>query len=129
MTWKVLAIALGAALGANLRYGVSLWAAKRWGVEFPFGTFLINVSGSFCIGLILTLGTTRLVLTEETRLFLVTGFLGGYTTFSTFSIEAVNLAISGRIGAALAYSGGSVVVGMAAAAAGIALASLGFGRK
>ena len=125
MLAKILSIALGASLGANLRYFLTIWAARKWGAEFPYGTLIINVVGSFGIGVILTLGTTRIALTESTRLFLVTGLLGGFTTFSTFSFESLELATSGRPAAALFYVGSSVGLGLVAAAAGVAVARIG----
>ena len=124
MGWNLFCISVGAALGANLRYAMSLWAAKLWGVDFPYGTMIINVLGSFFIGLLLTWGSTRGVLSEGTRLFCVTGLLGGFTTFSTFSYEAITLASSGRWDFAALYVGGSTVLGLAAAVMGGYLARL-----
>jgi CrcB protein len=92
---NILAIALGAAVGANLRYGLSIWAAQQWGTTFPYGTLIINVLGSCCIGLILTLAATRIALSAPWRLLLVTGLLGGFTTFSTFSYETYGLLVEG----------------------------------
>ena len=91
----ILVISLGAALGANLRYAVSIWAAQRWGAAFPYGTMLINVLGSFAIGLVLVLATTRIPLATAWQLLIVTGFLGGFTTFSTFSYETYGLLVGG----------------------------------
>jgi fluoride exporter len=91
----IAAIALGAAVGANLRYGVSLWAARQWGTAFPYGTLLINLSGSFAIGIVMVLLSARLVNSDAWRLLLVTGLLGGFTTFSSFSYENYTLLISG----------------------------------
>ncbi len=84
-------IALGAALGANLRYVISTWAAGRFGAAFPYGTLIINVSGSFVIGLFLTLIAGRFTTAPSLRLFFAIGFLGAYTTFSTFSFETLAL--------------------------------------
>jgi CrcB protein len=91
----MLMIALGAAAGANLRYALSLWAARQWGADFPYGTLLINVSGSFAIGVVMALLTTRFTSSDLWRPLLVTGLLGGFTTFSTFSYETSMLLISG----------------------------------
>src|SRR4029079_6432482 len=78
----ILAIGLGAAVGANLRYGLSIWAAQRWGTAFPYGCMLINVVVSFAMGLGMVLATTRLPIGNIWRLLIVTGFLGCFTTFS-----------------------------------------------
>ncbi|HEU5088564.1 MAG TPA: fluoride efflux transporter CrcB, partial [Roseiflexaceae bacterium] len=94
---NLVVIALGAAIGANLRYGLSLWAAQRWGAAFPYGTLMINVIGSFVIGLVLVLATSRITLSEPARLLLVTGLLGGFTTFSSFSFETYSLVTAGSI--------------------------------
>jgi CrcB protein len=91
----MLTIALGAAAGANLRYALSLWAARQWGAAFPYGTLLINVSGSFAIGVVMVLLTTRFSTGDFWSPLLVTGLLGGFTTFSTFSYETSTLLISG----------------------------------
>jgi CrcB protein len=85
-------IGLGGFLGANARYLLQQWAAGRWGADFPYGTMLVNISGSFVIALFLTLATGRLVIPLETRLFIAVGFLGGFTTFSSLSYETFLLA-------------------------------------
>lgn len=118
---NILAIAIGAAIGANLRYGIGLWAAQRLGTTWPYGTFIINLSGCLLIGLLLTLATNRLTLSEPMRLMLVTGLLGGFTTFSTFGYESVTLLNSGNWLAALSYVGGSVIGGLIAVIIGIGL--------
>jgi CrcB protein len=80
-------IGIGGFFGAIARYGVGLWIGQRWGRSFPLGTFVINVSGSFVIGLAMSLLTERLIVNPQWRLLLVVGFLGAYTTFSTFEYE------------------------------------------
>jgi CrcB protein len=117
-----LAVSAGGLLGANARYAVGLWAAERWGAFFPWGTLLINVSGSFLLGFYLTLVTERFIGRSTTRLFLATGFLGAFTTFSTFNYETLQLVQRGEVGAALAYVGVSLASGLMAVLAGIAAA-------
>ena len=91
-----LIIGLGGFLGAVARYAVSVWIGQRWGRVFPFGTFFINVSGSFLIALVMSLSTERLMINPQWRLFLAVGFLGAYTTFSTFEFETGNLLRDGE---------------------------------
>jgi CrcB protein len=122
MTLNIMMIALGAALGANLRYCLSLWAAQRFGTSFPYGTLIINVLGSFAIGIVLVLATTRLALSEPLRLLIVTGLLGGFTTFSSFSFEVYTLLTGGSWGAAALYVLGSFGLGMVGVFAGAGLA-------
>jgi fluoride exporter len=117
-----LAIALGGILGANARYLVSLLVAERLGTGFPYGTMLINVTGSLVIGFFLTLVTERLEVSPLWRLFFATGFLGAYTTFSSYTFETATLLREGAYGAALLYLFGSVVGGMVGVLAGIAAA-------
>src|SRR5512142_3518009 len=82
-----LIIGVGGFIGAITRYGVAVWIGQRWGRSFPLGTFVINVTGSFLIGLLMTLMTERIIENPQWRLLLVVGFLGAYTTFSTFEYE------------------------------------------
>ena len=84
---NILFIGLGGFLGAIARYGTALWIGERWGRTFPLGTFFVNVTGSFLIGLFMTLFTERFIVNPQWRLLLVVGFLGAYTTFSTFAYE------------------------------------------
>ena len=121
---SLLIVGIGGFLGANARYLVGGWLAERLGVAFPYGTLLINVSGSFIIGLFLSLITERLAVHPAVRLFFAIGFLGAYTTFSTFTLESLSLVQGGESRAALRNVAGSAALGLAAAAAGWALASL-----
>jgi len=117
-----LAISLGGVLGANTRYLVSLYVAERLGAAFPYGTLLINVSGSLIIGFFLTLAAERFTIDPLWRLFFATGFLGAYTTFSSYTFEAAQLVRDGSYGLALVYLFGSVLAGMIGVFAGIVAA-------
>ncbi len=116
-------VALGGAAGAAARYGVAQWAGARWGWTFPWGTFVVNVTGSLAIGLLVALLIGRGA-DPAYRLLLVTGFLGGYTTFSAFSLEALSLLETRRFGEGALYVGGSVLLGLIACFAGLAVGRL-----
>ena len=124
--WLTTTVAIGAGgfLGANARYLVGLWVSQRWGNTFPWGTLLINLSGSFVLGYYLTLVTERVSGSATTRLFVATGFLGAYTTFSTFAFETVTLFRQGDTRPALINALGSAALGVSGATAGILLAAL-----
>lgn len=119
---KLLMIGLGAFIGANLRYLVQTWSAARFGPDWPAGTLLVNISGSFVLAFFVTLATTRLIVSPNLRLFVAVGLLGGYTTFSSYMVETLNLIQTGRIGPTLFYFLGNVVFGMIAAIAGVFIA-------
>jgi len=88
---KILLVMVGGSLGALSRYAVSLWAAKLFGTRFPWGTLTVNLSGCFLIGLAFALGERGLsIMNPSMRLFFMTGFLGGLTTFSSFGLETMN---------------------------------------
>src|SRR5512142_697346 len=93
---RFLYISLGAVLGANFRYWLSDWATQRWGTTFPYGTLLINLSGSFLLGLFTVIATERLMLDPRWRVLFAVGFLGAYTTFSTYTYESVNMLLKGQ---------------------------------
>ena len=118
-------VGVGGFLGATARYALGRWIVDRVGAAFPYHTFLINVTGSFAVGVILTLLTGRLVADPAWRLFLVVGFLGGYTTFSSYTYEGLALMETGDWRGALWYVAGSNIVGLTAAYAGIVLARAG----
>jgi fluoride exporter len=119
---KPLWIGAGAFLGANLRYLLQTWTANRWGLDFPYGTLIINVSGSFVLGFFITLVTQRMVVSSEWRAFVAVGLLGGFTTFSSFSVEALNLLQTGRWLPATLYLAGNVCLGLVGAYLGVILA-------
>lgn len=118
---NVLMVALGGAIGAVMRYGVTMGSAKLAGVGFPAGTLFVNVSGSFLIGLGLELIARRFGASEPLRLLLLTGLLGGYTTFSAFSLDAIALHERGETLLALLYVAATVGLGIVAVVAGLAL--------
>jgi len=93
---NIFIIGIGGFLGAISRYGIALWIGQRWGRSFPLGTFAINVSGSFLIGLLMTLFAERFMVNPQWRLLLIVGFLGAYTTFSTFEYETGTLLKDGE---------------------------------
>jgi CrcB protein len=119
---EFLLISIGAALGANARYWLANWFAERCSAEYPWGTLFINVTGSLLIGLLVTLLGHRLLADPAYRLLLVTGFLGAYTTFSTFSYETVALLQTGAYLTALGNAINSVALGLTATVGGIWLA-------
>lgn len=121
---KYLWIGLGGFLGANARFLVQQWAAARWGADFPYGTMIANVTGSFIIALFLTLITEQFLVSPEFRLFVAVGFLGGFTTFSSFSFETFTLLRgSGWWSASLNFLG-NTVLGMMGVILGIMVAQL-----
>jgi CrcB protein len=117
----VAVLSLGGALGVNARYWLGVWMSRWTSPQFPWATFTINVSGSFAIGL-LTVGLARWLPHPNVRLLVLVGFLGGYTTFSTFSFDSLTLWERGEVGLSLASMAGSVVAGLLAAALGASIA-------
>lgn len=109
---KYLAISLGGILGANSRYLIADWAAQRFGAGFPYGTFIINISGSFLLGFFMAFLQDRAFIHPNYRLFFATGFCGAYTTFSTFTYESLRLWQDGSFLLAITNLFGSLVVGM-----------------
>jgi CrcB protein len=113
-------LVLAGAVGALLRYEVELGVRRTLGPRFPWGTLVINVSGSFVLGLLAGLAAHAGVSTSVVTV-VGTGLLGAYTTFSTFSVDTVGLVEHGRVRAAAANLGASLVLGLAAAGAGLAI--------
>jgi CrcB protein len=114
-----LAIAVAGAFGALARYGLDGWISRRSPTSFPWGTFVVNVTGSFVLGLVFVLTTERFRPDPWLRSAMTIGFLGAYTTFSTFSLESYRLVEDGAYGLALANVAGSVAAGLAAVYAGV----------
>ena len=119
---EYLLVGVGGFLGANARYVIGGVIAERLGAAFPAGTLIVNLTGSLAIGVILVLLTERLAADPAWRLLLVVGFLGGYTTFSSYTIEALLLAEAGQWDRALWYVLGSNILGLAATYAGMLVA-------
>ena len=118
---RYLVVGLGGFLGAIARYSVGLWIETFWRRDFPLATFLVNVTGCFVLGLFLTLATERMSITLPMRLLVATGFIGAYTTFSTFEYETQRLTTTGAFGWALVNVLTSVVAGYAAVQLGVML--------
>jgi len=122
---KILLVLLGGALGTGCRYWLSTFVYSV--VEkpsFPYANFIINVSGSFIIGILAELFESRVLISPNVRAALLTGVLGGYTTFSNFSLETFSLLRDGEMWLALVNALGSVLLGLAAVWLGVRLAQL-----
>lgn len=116
-----LVVFVGGGLGSMLRHGVNLGAARIGGMSFPSGTLVANVTGCFVMGLLAGYFAFRGEANQTWRLFLLTGVLGGYTTFSAFSLDALLLYERGQAGLAALYVVSSVVLALAGVAVGMAL--------
>lgn len=110
----IAAVAVGGACGSVMRYLVGIAAGRMFGTNFPWGTLIINVTGSFLIGAFVGLFATKWDLPQAARIFLTVGICGGYTTFSTFSLDAWYLVEKGQTMASLAYMVFSVILSVAA---------------
>jgi CrcB protein len=121
---RLLVVCVGGFLGTGMRYGLSGWVSHRFGETFPWGTFTVNILGSFVVGLIyFACGPdSPWIVSATTRQFVLAGILGGFTTFSSFSIETLNLLKDGQLAAFGVNVIGSVALGLLAAFAGDALA-------
>lgn len=119
-----LLVFLGAGLGGAMRHGVNQFAAHLLGVAFPYGTLTVNVVGSFAMGALAEYFALRGALPQEVRLFLTTGVLGGFTTFSTFSLDTISLWGRGQGLAAATYAAASLALSLLGLVAGLMLVRL-----
>jgi fluoride exporter len=119
-----LAISLGAIAGALSRYYLTNWFTQIFGTHFPYSTFFINLSGCLSMGFFVTVAIEKSLL-PDIRLLVATGFLGAYTTFSTYGLDSLTLLNSGKVSLASLYWGGSAVLGILSVQLGIMLANWG----
>ena len=117
----LLFVGIGGGIGSMFRYLISVFVGRHVPIVFPFGTFLVNCSGCFLIGMFYSLATKYTGFNPEWRLFLITGVCGGYTTFSTYSYDGLVLLRQGSNLSFLLYVIGSVVLGLLATFAGAAI--------
>ena len=115
---KVLLVFIGGGIGAATRYGATLLAGKLFGTGFPWGTLIVNLGGCFLIGIILALAEKTSFVEPSTRLFFVTGFLGGLTTFSSYALESI-LAFRSSTALALANIAANNLLGLALVVCGL----------
>lgn len=116
---RILLVAAFGAVGATSRYAVDSLVSDIWSGRFPLGTFLINVSGSFALGVLVAVTTERMMLAPNWRFALGIGFLSAFTTFSTYTYDTIRLAESNQWGLALLNAFGSLAVGLVAAFVGL----------
>lgn len=124
MSRILLLVGFGGFIGTVARYLTSLWFLKLLPSAFPFGTFAVNIIGSFIIGIVIGLTSKYNWFTPEWRFFLATGVCGGYTTFSSFTLENVKLLQDGNYKLFFLYSIGSFLLGIAAVLGGLVLANI-----
>jgi fluoride exporter len=116
-----LLVGLGGAIGSMLRYGTGLLSIKFLGVHFPWGTLTVNILGSFCIGMAFALLSLTESMSENIKLFTMVGILGGFTTFSAFSLDTILLFERGQYLSASLYMASSVILSILATLAGLML--------
>ena len=114
-------VAFGGAIGSAARYGVNVWSGRLLGAAFPWATLAVNIIGCFAMGLLIELMALKFNVSTETRAFLTTGILGGFTTFSAFSLDFALLVERKTYLLACAYAAGSVLLSLAAVFAGLYL--------
>lgn len=124
---RLLLVCLGGAIGSGARFLVSSWAARALGTEFPRGTLIVNVAGSFLLGAVMAASLSSGPISPGARLFLGAGVLGGFTTYSSFNHETLALVEQGSLGLAAANVALTVFGCLAAGLAGLALARWAFG--
>jgi fluoride exporter len=117
----VLWVALGGALGSSLRYGVNVWSGRLLGSTFPWHTLFVNIVGCFAMGVLTGLLAFRMNMSQEVRLFLTTGVLGGFTTFSAFALDTALLVERRTIALAVIYVLASVLVSLIGVFVGLAV--------
>jgi fluoride exporter len=117
-------VAAGGAIGAAARHGVNVWSGRVLGVAFPWHTLLVNSVGCFAMGMLFGLMQARWQMPDAMRLFLTTGILGGFTTFSAFSLDAMQLVQRGAIASAMSYVAGTLALSLAGVALGFALSKI-----
>lgn len=117
-------VALGGSVGAVSRYLLSLWSAERFGAAFPYGTLFANIIGCFIIGIFMTLATERFIISPYWRLLVTVGFVGGLTTFSSFSYETLKLVEEAQLALASYNILLNLVVGFLATWVGISVARI-----
>ncbi len=121
---RILLISIGAVFGANLRYWTSELVNQRWQHDFPLGTFLVNLVGCFILSFFMTLTADRFIIDPRLRLFFTVGFLGSFTTFSTYSFDSINLITNGQPGLGFVNLFGSAILGGLIAVLAVYLAKL-----
>jgi CrcB protein len=119
---RFLLICLGGAIGTGARYTLSVWVARAVGTGFPFGTLVVNASGSFLLGLLMQLSLSTQIVSADARLIIGTGILGGFTTYSTFNYETLALIGEEAWGVALLNVAATFIACLAAGALGIGAA-------